>query len=63
MALVKKLDNIAASDNKEDKKNKYIAVIQEIFESESDSNVKIFVDHSKSYLRFLALDFLFILIS
>lgn len=48
MALVKKLDNIAASDNKEDKKNKYIAVIQEIFESESDSNVKIFVDHSKS---------------
>jgi COP9 signalosome complex subunit 4 len=45
MALVKKLDNIAALDNKEDKKNKYIAVVQEIFESESGSNVKIFIDH------------------
>jgi hypothetical protein len=46
MALVKKLDNIAALDNKEDKKNQYNKVIQEVFASESASQIISFVEHS-----------------
>jgi len=45
MALMKKLDNIAALDNKEDKKNQYNKVIQEVFASESASQVIAFVEH------------------
>jgi hypothetical protein len=50
MALVKQLDTIAALENKEDKKTKYIKLVQDIFASESESQVIAFVEHSRHFL-------------
>jgi len=43
--LLKKLDNIASVENKEDKKGQYIKVISDVFSSESEESVRTFVTH------------------
>jgi len=45
MALQKKLDSIASTENKEEKKNQYNKLISEIFSSESESNIKTFMEN------------------
>jgi len=43
--MQKRLSTIASNDNKEQKKVAYASLLQEIMSSESESNVKVFIEH------------------